>query len=240
MRADQAGQQQHAARIDDLIGLGRDARRITDSFDRAVAQKNGAVGDHALIVVERRDQGRMTEKQRRNGMRLRMTSIAALNAANRATFVAAVGFAFEDSPWIAEAAWELRPFADREALLEACIDVVRSAPVERRIALIAAHPDLAGRVAREGRLTPASRDEQAAAGLDRLTDAQRARFDAANAAYRARFGFPFVICAREHDTSSILAALEARAQNDRTLEIATALEEIAKIARLRVEDAVTP
>jgi OHCU decarboxylase len=169
-----------------------------------------------------------------------MTSIAALNAASRATFVAAIGFAFEDSPWIAEAAWECRPFADREALLAALLDVVRAAPESRRIALIAAHPDLAGRVAREGRLTPASRDEQAAAGLDRLTDAQRARFDAANGTYRERFGFPFVICAREHDTASILATLEERARNERAPEVETALAEIGKIARLRLEDAVTP
>jgi OHCU decarboxylase len=156
-----------------------------------------------------------------------MTSIAALNAADRATFVAAIGFAFEDSPWIAQAAWERRPFADRAALHAALVAVVAAAPPERR-------------VAREGRLTAASRGEQAAAGLDRLTAAERARFDAANAAYRARFGFPFVICAREHDTGSILAALERRAENGREAEIATALAQIAKIARLRLEDAVSP
>lgn len=168
-----------------------------------------------------------------------MTSIAALNAADRAAFVAAVGFAFEHSPWIAEAAWERRPFADLAALHAAMAGVVAAAPAERQIALIAAHPDLAGRVAREGRLTAASRGEQAAAGLDRLTPEQRARFDAANAAYRARFGFPFVICAREHDTASILAALEHRASASREDEIATALAEIAKIARLRLAGAVS-
>lgn len=168
-----------------------------------------------------------------------MTSIAALGTADRATFVAAVGFAFEDSPWIAEAAWERRPFASPAELHAAMVAVVGEAPEERRVALIAAHPDLAGRVAREGRLTAASRGEQAAAGLDRLTPEELARFDAANAAYRARFGFPFVICAREHDKSSILAALERRARNDRETEIRTALAEIAKIARLRLEDALT-
>ncbi len=181
----------------------------------------------------------MTEKQRSNGMSPAMTSIAALNAADRATFVAAIGFAFEHSPWIAEAAWERRPFGDLDALHAALTGVVERAPDDRRVALIAAHPDLAGRVAREGRLTAASQDEQAAAGLDRLTAGELARFDAANAAYRARFGFPFVICAREHDQASILAALEQRAGNDRRTEIATALGEIAKIARLRLEDVVT-
>ena len=181
----------------------------------------------------------MTEKQRANRTGPAMTSIAALNAADRTTFVAAVGFAFEDSPWIADAAWSRRPFADLDDLHMALIDVVASAAEERQIALIAAHPDLAGRVAREGRLTAASRGEQSAAGLDRLGTAQRARFDTANAAYRARFGFPFVICAREHDQASILAALERRANNDRTAEIASALGEVAKIARLRLEDTVT-
>ena len=168
-----------------------------------------------------------------------MTSIAALNAADRATFVAAIGFAFEHSPWIAEAAWERRPFADVDDLHTALADVVSGASGEQQVALIAAHPDLAGRVAREGRLTPASRGEQAAAGLDRLTPEELARFDRANAAYRERFGFPFVICAREHGKASILAELERRAGNDRDAEIETALAEIAKIARLRLEDAVT-
>ncbi|HTW84049.1 MAG TPA: 2-oxo-4-hydroxy-4-carboxy-5-ureidoimidazoline decarboxylase [Candidatus Sulfotelmatobacter sp.] len=167
-----------------------------------------------------------------------MTSIAALNAADRDAFVAAIGFAFEDSPWIAAAAWERRPFADRAALHAALVGAVAAAPPERQVALIAAHPDLAGRVAREGRLTAASTGEQRAAGLDRLTAAQVARFDAANAAYRARFGFPFVICAREHDADGILSAMERRATNDRATEIATALAEIAKIAQLRLEDAV--
>ncbi len=168
-----------------------------------------------------------------------MTSIAALNAADRAAFVAAVGFAFEGSPWIAAAAWERRPFADLDALHAALVAVVAAAPPERQVELIAAHPDLAGRLAREGRLTAASRGEQAAAGLDRLDPAQRARFAAANDAYRARFGFPFVICAREHDADSILAALQRRAGNAREAEIATALAEIAKIARLRLAGALT-
>jgi len=168
-----------------------------------------------------------------------MTSIAALNAADRATFVAAIGFAFEDSPWIAEAAWERRPFDGVDALHAALGDVVAGAPEERQIALIAAHPDLAGRVARTGRLTPASRDEQASAGLDRLAPEQIARFDEANAAYRVRFGFPFVIAVRGRDQAAILAALEQRSRNERDVEIALALAEIAQIARLRLEGAVS-
>ncbi|MBV8152329.1 MAG: 2-oxo-4-hydroxy-4-carboxy-5-ureidoimidazoline decarboxylase [Candidatus Eremiobacteraeota bacterium] len=162
-----------------------------------------------------------------------------LNAADDAAFVAVVGFAFENSPWIAEEAWKLRPFADREALLSSMNAIVAAAPLDRQIALIVAHPDLAGRVAREGRLTPASRDEQGSAGLDTLTLEEIARFDALNAAYRRRFGFPFVICVRENSKASILSSLARRVENPRAGEIATALREIAKIARLRLEDVIS-
>jgi OHCU decarboxylase len=167
-----------------------------------------------------------------------MTSIEHLNDASLDAFVAQIGFAFEDSPWIARAAAAQRPFPDRAALHAALVAVVARATEAQQVALIAAHPDLAGRVAREGRLTAASAAEQAGAGLGALTPAEIARFDADNAAYRARFGFPFVICARENTKASILDALARRRENDRATEIATALAEIAKIARLRIEDAV--
>jgi OHCU decarboxylase len=168
-----------------------------------------------------------------------MTSIEHLNACDDEAFVAAVGFAFEHSPWIARAAAAQRPFADAAALHAAMVAIVRDAPNDAQVALIAAHPDLAGRVAREGRLTAASSSEQAGAGLDALTPEEIARFDSANGAYRERFGFPFVICARENTKASILAALARRASNDRATEIATALDEIAKIAWLRIEGSVT-
>lgn len=167
-----------------------------------------------------------------------MMTLDYLNACGADAFVDAVGFAFEDSPWIARAAAERRPFADRAALLAALVDVVTDAAETQQVALIAAHPDLAGRVAREGRLTAASTAEQQSAGLDALTPDEIARFDADNAAYRARFGFPFVICARENTKASILAALARRRENERPAEIATALAEIAKIAKLRLDDVV--
>jgi 2-oxo-4-hydroxy-4-carboxy-5-ureidoimidazoline decarboxylase len=167
-----------------------------------------------------------------------MTTLEYLNATSEDSFVETVGFAFEDSPWIARAAAAQRPFADRATLHAAMVAVVHAAGSDAQVALIAAHPDLAGRVAREGRLTHASSAEQAAAGLDALTPSEIARFDADNAAYRARFGFPFVICARRHDKASILAELERRGQNARADEIATALDEIAKIARLRLEEMI--
>jgi 2-oxo-4-hydroxy-4-carboxy-5-ureidoimidazoline decarboxylase len=168
-----------------------------------------------------------------------MTTVDYLNTCPLDAFVAEIGFAFEDSPWIARAAAARRPFAGRTALHAAMVDVVEHAADDAKVALIRAHPDLAGRVAREGRLTAASAAEQAGAGLDALTPAEIARFDADNGAYRERFGFPFVICARENTKASILAALAQRRNNERTAEIATALSEIAKIARLRIEDAVS-
>jgi 2-oxo-4-hydroxy-4-carboxy-5-ureidoimidazoline decarboxylase len=104
------------------------------------------------------------------------------------------------------------------------------------VALIEAHPDLAGRVAREGRLTPASAGEQASAGLDRLTPEEASRFARLNAAYRERFAFPFVICVRENTKASILDAIQQRVRNDRNVEIAAALHEIGKIAERRLKD----
>jgi 2-oxo-4-hydroxy-4-carboxy-5-ureidoimidazoline decarboxylase len=119
------------------------------------------------------------------------------------------------------------------------VRIVEESGEERQVALIAAHPDLAGRAAREGRLTASSTDEQRSAGLDRLTAEEFARFDRLNTAYSATFGFPFVICAREHNKESILATLDARLQNDRRTEIHTALREIAKIAQLRLDEAIS-
>ncbi|MBV9438385.1 MAG: 2-oxo-4-hydroxy-4-carboxy-5-ureidoimidazoline decarboxylase [Candidatus Eremiobacteraeota bacterium] len=168
-----------------------------------------------------------------------MTSLAALNAAGRDAFVAATGFAFEKSPWIAARAWERRPFADLDALHAALIDVVRAAPQSEQVALIAAHPELAAPAKRAVELTPESRGEQRSAGLDALSSEESERFARANAAYRTRFGFPFVVCARRLDAAGIQRALERRLASDRKTEIATALDEIAQIARLRLQDAIT-
>ncbi|HET6894226.1 MAG TPA: 2-oxo-4-hydroxy-4-carboxy-5-ureidoimidazoline decarboxylase [Candidatus Baltobacteraceae bacterium] len=166
-------------------------------------------------------------------------TIGELNGMDAGAFTDAVGFAFEDSPWIAHAAWAQRPFRDVSELHRAMVRIVEESTQERRVALIAAHPDLAGRAAREGRLTASSTGEQRSAGLDRLSAEEFARFDRLNTAYRAKFGFPFVICAREHDKESILATLDARTHNDRRSEIRTALGEIAKIAYLRLREAIS-
>jgi 2-oxo-4-hydroxy-4-carboxy-5-ureidoimidazoline decarboxylase len=155
---------------------------------------------------------------------------------DRDAFVARYGPLFEHSPWIAEAAWEQGPFDSPEALHVAMVAVVEAAPRDAQLALIRAHPDLAGRAAIAGELTADSTREQGSAGLDRLTPEEYADFTAVNTAYRERFGFPFVICAREHDKTSILAAARERLGHDGDEEVEVALGEIAKIARLRLED----
>jgi 2-oxo-4-hydroxy-4-carboxy-5-ureidoimidazoline decarboxylase len=165
-------------------------------------------------------------------------SLSALNALDRDAFVAAVGHVFEHSPWIAAAAWSQRPFASLAALHTALVDVIQVAGEERQLALIRAHPDLAGRMALAGQLTAESTGEQAAAGLSTLTPDELARFTAYNTAYRERFGFPFVICARENKKDAILAAFPVRLGHPRDQEIRTALGEIAQIAWLRLEDCV--
>jgi len=154
----------------------------------------------------------------------------------RAEFVERFGRLFEHSPWVAEEAWADRPFGDADELFEAMRSALYRAPRERQLALIRAHPDLAGRAAIEGSLTDSSRREQASAGLDRLTPAEYEAFTRTNAAYRERFGFPFVVCVREHTKESILRVAAERLEHTHDEEVRVALEEIAKIARLRLGD----
>lgn len=163
-------------------------------------------------------------------------TIGQLNTWDRARFLETLGPLFEHSPWIAEEAWTLRPFGSREELLEAMYGVVRAAGRERQVALIEAHPDLAGRLARQGLLTAASTAEQASAGLNALSPEEVAKLGEYNRAYREKFGFPFVICARLNHKAAILEAFARRLPLDRETEIDTALGEIEKIARLRLAD----
>jgi OHCU decarboxylase len=168
------------------------------------------------------------------------SSLANLNEAAEKEFIAVCGPLFEHSPWIAQRTWPRRPFADLDDLHRALCDTMYAASIDEQVKLIASHPDLVGRLAREGRLTRESSSEQAAAGLTALTDDEIAAFDRYNAAYRDRFGFPFVICARENKKDAILAAFPVRLRNSREQEITTALGEIAKIAKLRLLDRVSP
>jgi OHCU decarboxylase len=157
---------------------------------------------------------------------------------DRDAFVAAWGGIFEHSPWIAEGAWalELGPAHDTaQGLHNALARVFRAAPEERRLAVLTAHPDLAGKLAQARRLTEASTAEQASAGLDALTDAERAEFTRLNEAYTAKFGFPFIIAVRDNTKASILAAFHRRLGNDRATEFAEACAQVERIAWHRLK-----
>jgi OHCU decarboxylase len=151
-------------------------------------------------------------------------------------FVARYGGLVEHSPWVARGAWARGPFTGLDDLHAALVAVVREAPRERQLALIRAHPELAGREAQGGELTQASAGEQASAGLHRLTATELERWRALNRAYRERFDFPLVVCVREHTKASIMGWGEERLGHGVEEEVEVALDEIAKIARLRLEE----
>lgn len=156
---------------------------------------------------------------------------------DKADFVARYGSIFEHSPWIAERAWdsELGPANDSAIGLNFALRTqFRMASTEERLAVLHAHPDLAGKLAAAKRLTQASTDEQASAGLDALTDAERTTFSQLNAAYVKKFGFPFIIAVKDNTKASILTAFEARMGNDADDEFATACAQVERIAQLRL------
>lgn len=155
-------------------------------------------------------------------------------ALDRDAFVARFGALYEHAPWVAEAAWESRPFARFAALNEAFAAAVRGAPPERRLALLRAHPELAV----DRALTAASRTEQAGAGLDRLAPAHREALARLNAAYRERFGFPFIVAVRDQTVPSLLAQAEARLAHDPAQEAEVALAQVVRIGELRLRDLV--
>ena len=160
------------------------------------------------------------------------------SAMDRNAYIARFGGVFEHSPWIAERAHglELGPAHDTPAgLHNALARMFRSASHAERLGVLTAHPDLAGKLAQAKRLTADSTAEQASAGLDALTDAERARFTELNDTYVAKHGFPFIIAVRDHDKAGILAAFERRIANDTETEFAEACRQVERIARLRLE-----
>ena len=166
------------------------------------------------------------------------TDLANLNTCDGDDFVAALGGIFENAPWVAECAFATRPFATVSDLHAAMIRAMANAGETERLALIRGHPELASKVARVGAMTAQSRREQGSLGLDRLSEGEFARFERLNAAYRQRFGFPFVICVRRHTRDSILDTFERRLANSPETERAAALQEIGHITRLRLVEAV--
>jgi 2-oxo-4-hydroxy-4-carboxy-5-ureidoimidazoline decarboxylase len=164
--------------------------------------------------------------------------VARLNELSREAFVRVIGPVFEHSPWITEQTWAQRPFESSGALHRALCGTVLASDQPRQLALIGAHPDLAGTAVRAGTLTPASTREQASGGLDKLSPEEAALFDKYNREYRERFGFPFVICVRQNKKEAMLAGFERRLRNSREQEIEAALAEIFKIAELRLHDLI--
>lgn len=162
-------------------------------------------------------------------------TVADLSQLGQADFVAQLGDIFEHSPWVAERAWSARPFASLDALHAAMVAAVDAAAETEQLALIRAHPELAGKEAAAGTLTAASTGEQRGAGLDQCTADELARLRRLNADYRQRFGFPFVIAVKGLTRDDILAALDARLANDRATEFRACLVQIARIGRFRLE-----
>ncbi len=162
-----------------------------------------------------------------------------VNNMDHSSFILHFGSVYEHSPWVADGAWGQRPFASVDALHAAMDSVMFAAPAAEQMALVRAHPELAGRLARLGQLTEASQSEQSQAGLDRLIPDQISKLNRLNTEYLDKFGFPFIICARLNDADSIVAALEIRLDQSPEAEFQIALREISKIARLRLTDAVS-
>lgn len=163
-----------------------------------------------------------------------LPTLAELNACGREAFVAHLGPVFEHAPWVAAQVADRRPFARVDALHAAMVDEVARLPQAERVALFAGHPDLAGPAARGGTMTADSTSEQAALSLHLLPDEEAGRWDDLNAAYRTRFGFPFILCARHYGRAAMLRVFEQRLAGTREEEMAEALAQIARITRYRL------
>ncbi|HTH60167.1 MAG TPA: 2-oxo-4-hydroxy-4-carboxy-5-ureidoimidazoline decarboxylase [Paraburkholderia sp.] len=166
------------------------------------------------------------------------TPLDELNRMPADAFVAALGGVFEQSPWVAAAAQRQRPFDSIDALHRAMVEAVERAGDERQLALIAAHPELAGKAAVRGELTAESTREQSGAGLDRCTQQEFDTLQRLNRTYRERFGFPFILAVRGYDRRGIIENFEARVHNSREDELRASLDQIYRIARLRLDDLI--
>ena len=163
-------------------------------------------------------------------------TIADLNGLTRDAFVDAIGWVFERSPWVAGRAWDRRPFSSLDGLHAAMVESMHAAATEEQLALLRAHPDLGARL----RMSDASVGEQAGAGLDRLTARDYERLQQLNAAYRAKFEFPFLFAVKGSTPPQILEALQERLPRDVEMEFEEALRQVTRIARFRLEDTLSP
>lgn len=164
-----------------------------------------------------------------------MGALNKINAMGQAEFVACLGPVFENSPWVAAQAWSQRPFNDVASLHSAMFNAVRAHDQATQLAFLGAHPDLAGREARQGTMTVESTAEQQSAGLNHLSAFEAARLDTLNRDYRDRHGFPFIICARHYTKSGIMADFEYRLTRETAAEFAEALRQISYISSYRLD-----
>lgn len=169
-----------------------------------------------------------------------VVDLATVNGLDETAFVAAFGDVAEHSPWVAEGASRLRPFRDVAAMAEAFAAAIATAAPDAQLALLRAHPDLAGRAAIAGDLAPESKSEQAGVGLDRLTAEEFARFTDVNTRYVARFGFPFIFAVKGATKHMILAAFDDRIGRAPADELRMALAQVMRIVRFRIEGRVVP
>lgn len=163
-------------------------------------------------------------------------TIGELSALDRAKFVQAVGWVFEHSPWVAERAWDRRPFTRTDHLHDAMTAEVARATRDEQLRLLRAHPDLGTRTS----MSAASTGEQAGGGFDRLTAAEHERLRQLNASYREKFGFPFLFAVKGSTAGQILEALEERLPREPEEEFAEALRQVSRIARFRLDDLIRP
>ena len=162
-------------------------------------------------------------------------TLSDVNALDRDGFVGALGGIFEHSPWIAGRAFAARPFADTAALHAAMVEVMRSAARDEQLALIRAHPELAGRAMVRNELTADSTREQGSAGLASCSPEEHARLVDLNARYNAKFGFPFILAVKGYDRAGVIAEFARRVERDAASEFDEALAQIARITRHRIE-----
>jgi len=160
--------------------------------------------------------------------------MATINGLDRLAFVQKFGGIFENSPWVAEQASDKRPFANVDAMHAAMVEVAKFAPAPRQLALLQSHPDLAGKEAQTGGMTASSVTEQASAGLNALSKDEMTQISDLNAAYKRKFGFPFIIAVRMHTKEGILFDFHHRLQNDTVTEYANDLQNVYAITRLRL------
>jgi 2-oxo-4-hydroxy-4-carboxy-5-ureidoimidazoline decarboxylase len=161
-----------------------------------------------------------------------------INAMDRTAFVGKFGGIFEKSPWVAEKAWDNKPFASVDDMHMAMVNVVKYAPLPNQLTLLQNHPDLAGKEAQAGAMTASSVTEQASAGLNALSKAEMSQISDLNAAYKAKFGFPFIIAVRMHTKDGIFFDFKRRLLNDTQTEYANDLQNVYAITRLRLDKAL--